>query len=269
VNGTEQDREHLKKLGILPSQLRNRPITMIRARNLFRIFGHKVIRRGRPVRDDYHCNGMEEPSNFDLPAEEEEPSYGVYDLKMGASLEGGPYRRHGLSLLGFGHRQENFEPKDIELEKDSWIYKCARSAAEFNHRLNRNRPISFLDLHTNTEQIAKGTQPTRVIVERNIDDNGDVLKIDTDVVCSPKDSKWVPIGSNEPTTYPLAIMRNQYQDQVSLFPFRFKESDAEKAIVTNRLDMDQAAGLFGVQPFQPTRAPAFRDDDDESEWNGD
>jgi hypothetical protein len=48
------------------------------------------------------------------------------------------------------------------------MYKCAMSAADFNQRLNRNRPVSFLDLHTNIEQIASATQPQRVIIEKHI-----------------------------------------------------------------------------------------------------
>jgi hypothetical protein len=209
------------------------------------------------VRDDYYCDGLEEPA-VDVPFEDEEPSYGVYDLKVTASLEGGPYRRHGISLAGFGQREEDFKPREIELEKDSWIYKCALSAAEFNHRLNRGRPISFLDLHTNVEQIAQATQPCRVLVERNINDHGDVLKIDTDVLCNSKDPKWVQVGSNEPSLYPIALMKNQYQDQFSLFPFRFKDTDVQKSIVTNRFEMDQPTNLFGVQPFQPNHIPSFK-----------
>jgi hypothetical protein len=55
-----------------------------------------------------------------------------------------------------------------ELTEDNWMYKCALSAADFNQRLNRNRPVSFLDLHTNIEQIASATQPKRVIIEKHI-----------------------------------------------------------------------------------------------------
>ena len=66
--------------------------------------------------------------------EEEEPSYGVYDLKVSSSLEGGPYRRHGISLVNLPTVDSVFVPAETELDKESWMYKCALSAAEFNHR---------------------------------------------------------------------------------------------------------------------------------------
>ena len=38
------------------------PSFFCRARNLFKVFGYKVVKRGRPVRDDYVCTGLEEPA---------------------------------------------------------------------------------------------------------------------------------------------------------------------------------------------------------------
>lgn len=35
---------------------------MVSARNLFKVYGHKTVRRGRPVRDDYVCKGLQEPA---------------------------------------------------------------------------------------------------------------------------------------------------------------------------------------------------------------
>ena len=50
------------------------------------------------------------------------------------------------------------------------MYKCALSSAEFNARLRAHRPCSFIDLHTNVEQIATGTQPCRVSVQVKTDE---------------------------------------------------------------------------------------------------
>ena len=79
VIGTEADRQHLRNLRILPSQLRNRPITLISARNLFKVFGHKVVRRGRPVKDDYAVGDQEEvPVVEETRVSDEEESFGKF-----------------------------------------------------------------------------------------------------------------------------------------------------------------------------------------------
>ena len=174
-------------------------------------------------------------------------------------MEGGPFRRHGISIAGFaniyhpaipkkevnqdldmyidGGQDYDFEvPSSIpkQLEEDNWMYKCAVSAASFNARLRKSRPTSFLDLHTNVEQIAKGTQPERVVVEKMVNEQKrNVILIEKDVLCNKdeyqenKSEKWVPIASSkDDIVYPLAIAKNQYQEVLPLYPFRFSEADA-------------------------------------------
>lgn len=136
INASEADREYLQKMRILPSQLRSRPITLIKAKNLFKVFGHKVVRRGRPVRDDYICKDIEEPAfNEDSRAEEDEQSFGIYDHHK-SSLAGGPFRRHGISILGYKNISidDAYEPMNIFNLQDNWMQKCSDSCAEFNHR---------------------------------------------------------------------------------------------------------------------------------------
>jgi Chromatin remodelling complex Rsc7/Swp82 subunit len=48
VNGSDADREFLRAQGVLPANLKNRTITLVIVRDIFRMFGHKVIKRGRP-----------------------------------------------------------------------------------------------------------------------------------------------------------------------------------------------------------------------------
>jgi hypothetical protein len=148
------------------------------------------------------------------------------------------------------------------------MYKCALSAAEFNARLVRSRPVSFLDLHTNIEQIASGTQPARVVVEMNPKDQSkDALKLETKVDCFSGSadiinnirSDWVPVAhSLQPVAFPLALTKNQYQDTVSLFPFRFEENegvillpDAKEASSDVRELHDVPPTLMGAVPYKP------------------
>ena len=78
--------------GLLPSQLKNRAITLVLARNIFRVFGHKVVRRGRPIRDDYWVGNQKEPEgvvdNFD---DDDEKEFGVYDFGKGPAQPEGMY----------------------------------------------------------------------------------------------------------------------------------------------------------------------------------
>ncbi|KAJ3325345.1 PHD finger protein 10 [Boothiomyces sp. JEL0866] len=262
VNGTEEDREHLRKLDILPSQLRNRPITLIRARNLFKVFGHKVVRRGRPIKDDYFVGDQQETAEDDTKMDEDEQSYGIYDYSKTSGGDRGPFRRHDFSIAGFlkpKHEVEQFEPLAIpaELEQDQWMLKCALSAADFNQRLNKTRPTSFLDLHTNIEQVPKITQPIRVLVETNIDYTGNEIKIEKEVNCRPYEphTQWQVVGNSfEPSKYPLAIMKDQHQDAVPLYQNRFSETDSpyynNENINEKRIrQYDQPPNLYGVQPF--------------------
>ena len=119
INGNDEDRAHLEKMGLLPSSIKSRPITLARARDIFKAFGHKVIQRGRPVKDDYRAGENDEQDYMDIntpvKAEEEDISYSVLDYaKIPQALDGGPFRRHGISIAGFPRPEidhEQFEPR--------------------------------------------------------------------------------------------------------------------------------------------------------------
>jgi hypothetical protein len=229
INGTEADRNSLSETGLLPSALRNRPITFVRARDVFREFGHKVINRGKPIKDDYFVGDEEYQNNVEQQKDDDEMSFGENDYSKGVgSVDKGPFRRHTPSLAGFPNPYsvyEPFEPVFVpqELKVGSWDYKCALSAADFNSRLLRNRPVSFLDLHTNIEQIPRNSQPLRVLVEKNLNSDTNTIKIDSFIGTKNQDSfdsnnqNWeVAYDSDKPSKYPISIMRDQYQEQLSL-----------------------------------------------------
>ncbi|KAH6589047.1 hypothetical protein BASA61_005751 [Batrachochytrium salamandrivorans] len=185
VNGDEPDRDFLRDRGLLPSQLRNRPITLVTARNLFRVFGHKIIRRGKPVRDDYFVGDQEEPVYFPEPHldMDDDTDFAAEFVKGLASTEGGPFVRQQapITILGFNHTEaphDRFEPLAIpqELRADGWMLKCALSAAEFNQRLNKPNWVNVSD-----DEIAQ--------------------------------------------KYPLAIASNQYRGTLSMYQQRFSEKD--------------------------------------------
>jgi hypothetical protein len=117
INGNDEDRAYLEKMGFLPSAIKNRPITLARARDIFKSFGHKVVRRGRPGKDDYRAGDVDEQDIGDesfAKMDEDDVSYSALDYtRIPQVLDGGPFRRHGISIAGFPRPEidlEQFEP---------------------------------------------------------------------------------------------------------------------------------------------------------------
>ena len=235
INGSDADREYLTENNMLPPPMKNRNITLVTARNVFRVFGHQVIKRGRPIRDDYFVGDKVEPEFYEEPMQvEDDYSNGMFDFdKSLGSQEGGPFNRRGESILGFSRPSEDvseFVPASIppQLGTDPWVLKCASSTADFNRRLIRNRPVSCVDLHTNIEQVSQITQPSCINVERLVDARLNFVHVRGNVVVkndkSTKISKtenngqWTVVSKpDKEAKFPVALLRDQHQDQSSLF----------------------------------------------------
>ncbi|KAI9094360.1 chromatin remodelling complex Rsc7/Swp82 subunit-domain-containing protein [Phlyctochytrium arcticum] len=233
IQGTEEDKSKLENIGILPGQLRRRPVSLATARSIFRAFGHKAIKRGRVVRDDYWVGDQEEP-----PEEPEEPEYekqlpyngemkvlGPRDsvLRRQTSRVGPEKDIHNPYLIGPRHEIP------ATLRGDDYLYRRAASAAEFNRRLLAQRANSFLDYHTNIEQVPSLTQPTHVGVQIAKGSLKWPLTVEPEVVVdqSPSDSNnWLPVPTPKvEEEYPLAIMPGQYQGMLSINRRRFGQPD--------------------------------------------
>lgn len=123
-----------------------------------------------------------------------------------------------------------------QLAADPWMLKCATSAADFNRRLLRNRPTSFLDLHTNIEQVSQATQPSRFRVQVKGDMTTNICFVEKEVALNlvktnqkleaneglksvKLEQEWVTVGDSAPSRYPLALMRGQQQNSTSLYCF--------------------------------------------------
>ncbi|EGF83924.1 hypothetical protein BATDEDRAFT_84646 [Batrachochytrium dendrobatidis JAM81] len=273
VNGDEPDRDFLRDQGLLPSQLRNRPITLVTARNLFRVFGHKIIRRGKPVRDDYFVGDQVEPLYYPEPRQEldDDADFTADFIKTLSSTEGGPFTRQSapITILGFNHTEspmERFEPLVIsqELRQDSWMLKCALSAAEFNQRLNKLRPTRFFDLHTNIEQIPLITQPMLVNVEMREGSEQRPFVFDKALnIRSPSSkpqSHWINVSDDViASKYPLAIAPQQYQGAFSLYRERFSEKDGAcqdqervPLSIQKQMEVEVQAPAIAATPFSST-----------------
>ncbi|KAI8913339.1 chromatin remodelling complex Rsc7/Swp82 subunit-domain-containing protein [Gorgonomyces haynaldii] len=271
VTASDEDREYMRDHGLLPSQLKSRAVTLVVARNLFRVHGHRIIKKGRPVRDDYFCQGRKEPEHYEESVEEEEMDYGLDLARNGPVHDGGPFKRHGPSILGFSNKvdvAEPFMPEFVpeELTKDQWMLKCALSAADFNSRLVRNRPTSFLDLHTNVEQVSQDTQPTRVVIQINKKAKLDVDFVEPRIAPDLKDDEnWETVYTTDKVSmYPLAIMKEQFQDVTSVYTERFKDTDSAWYVNENETQHQNVPigvpqHMYGVVPLNAPTAQKIQE----------
>ena len=150
---TDEDREALEEQDLVPSQLKNKTISILPARNVFKKFGHKIIKKGRPVRDDYLVGDREEVAEILEKKISDISQYGDFVRDYVEIYKDFPYRPNDTHRADPGH----LEPLDGPdgLKKDEWMYRCVLSAAEFNRTMAIGRPKRFWDPHTNIEHVPR------------------------------------------------------------------------------------------------------------------
>ncbi|KAJ3012305.1 UNVERIFIED_CONTAM: PHD finger protein 10 [Siphonaria sp. JEL0065] len=128
------------------------------------------------------------------------------------------------------------------------ILRSAASAAEFNSRLRaQRRRTHFLDIHTNVVQVPQLTQPTHVLVEKQLgqQEKGMVLEVSFgDIKSKPASSEledWMKVDGGggggvdsvkggpekgDAGLYPVCLQPGQYQGAYSLHRTRFEQNIA-------------------------------------------
>ncbi|KAI8621788.1 chromatin remodelling complex Rsc7/Swp82 subunit-domain-containing protein [Chytriomyces sp. MP71] len=112
------------------------------------------------------------------------------------------------------------------------MLKSAASAAEFNSRLRAQRRRGrFLDVHTNVEQVPQLSQPTNVLVEKQLggQEKGMVLEVSFgDIKSKPASSEtddWMAITCPvDASKYPIAVAPGQYQGAYSIHRTRYEQN---------------------------------------------
>ncbi|KAJ3120155.1 hypothetical protein HK100_012916 [Physocladia obscura] len=64
---SDEDKQVLESMDLLASNFRTRPLGIMSTRSAFKLFGYQIVVRGKPVRDDYACEGKAEPENWIYP----------------------------------------------------------------------------------------------------------------------------------------------------------------------------------------------------------
>ncbi|KND00733.1 uncharacterized protein SPPG_03849 [Spizellomyces punctatus DAOM BR117] len=233
IQGTDEDKKFLEEAGLLPGQLRRRPVSIATARSIFRAFGHKAIKRGRAIRDDYWVGDQEEPPEEPEPEPEEQPVKPKAELKTPSTRESTALRRQASRLSvqerEVLHRFASGSRVEIpaSLNGDDHLYRRAASAADFNRRLIMQRPRTFLDSHTNIEQIPSLTQPTHISVQVKQGTLRTPLTIEQQLLSKEVTSDgWcnLPIPELD-EKFPIAVIPGQYQGTFSIYQKRFAHVD--------------------------------------------
>ncbi|TPX58836.1 hypothetical protein SpCBS45565_g07905 [Spizellomyces sp. 'palustris'] len=233
IQGTDEDKKFLEDAGLLPGQLRRRPVSIATARSIFRAFGHKAIKRGRAIRDDYWVGDQEEPPEEPEPEPEEQPIKPKAELKAASTRESTALRRQASRLSvqerEVLHRFASGSRVEIpaSLNGDDHLYRRAASAADFNRRLIMQRPRMFLDSHTNIEQIPSLTQPTHISVQVKQGTLQTPLTVEQQLLSKAVTSDgWcnLPIPELD-EKFPIAVIPGQYQGTFSIYQTRFAHVD--------------------------------------------
>jgi hypothetical protein len=237
---------------MLASVLKHRPLGIMSARTAFRVFGYKVIVKGRPIRDDYVVGDRNED---DVPMDEDDEyqeyvnPYLVKSRKEEEEEEEedddrplGDYSGVVNHFVGFGEGDPKFKANhemlsgksaDTEKQTDSRVDLMARAAAStavFNSKLRAQRKPNLKDAHTNLELTPIISQPTDIVVlkyESNAPNTipaKELKKMPIEIITEKLDhhdiesEDWIKIDAeaNENSKYPIAMLEGQYQGIYSM-----------------------------------------------------
>lgn len=145
---TEDERNWLVDQRLLVHWFRNRDVAVVSARSCYKRFGHRVVKKGRRIIDDY----------FEARAREEGIPEGEEEESESAAADGMASRR---ALISRSIRSSDYSA-NTPITNSTWMHHAALAVRGFNAQLHERRAekAGFYDIHTNIQQIAASTQPT-------------------------------------------------------------------------------------------------------------
>lgn len=154
VRITDEEKNLLADKGVLLHWFKHRDVAVVTARSVYKCFGHKVIKRGKRVKDDYYEQDQEERSSaastpITRRPDEHETADEEEDQENGARK----------SLIGKTARSEGYASK-APLTNETWMHHAALAARGFNAQLHERRagkPV-FYDIHSNVNQVPSASQ---------------------------------------------------------------------------------------------------------------
>ncbi|KAJ1553722.1 hypothetical protein HK405_007100 [Cladochytrium tenue] len=190
VLASQEDKESLLAREMLAPSLRSRPLGIMTARSAFKIFGHRIVLGGRPVRDDYFCSGKTEQTGPMGPPDtimavgayvKLEGRHDDTGVEFSGSTSGGTWSlaraavygtSGGSGGMGAGNANGGGGSGVGGVPRPSKAVLLQRSAAlasDYNIILAyQRRDKRFADVHTGVEQLPQLTQPAGVRIERSM-----------------------------------------------------------------------------------------------------
>jgi chromatin structure-remodeling complex protein RSC7 len=241
---TNAEKVKLISSGRLPAHLRTRNVTMLAVRNVFKLFGHRVVLNGQATMDDYYENDAPEQGNLpaDTPAPEAQQQATAAPTATRTSerkqkeleRERERYKRradaftyastdlHGNPwFTTFGDAGEApFERAKAwtarrtnamraELNEDNWMLEMARSVRGMNKELlsgRQERLRAFGRPYESIEAVVEnGKNDIKMAVDDDLDNKEEVLGTKRKLPVTAD----LPIGIYEPLTnvphFPLTL----------------------------------------------------------------
>lgn len=157
VRINDEEKQYLIDAGILITRFKNPEVAVVTARSLYKCFGHRVILRGRRIKDDYYEN-QEPEQQVTSSASGGNQHFGISDGKEKeeeADIDD-PSRK---SLIRKTVRSEGYSSK-APLSNETWMHHAALAARGFNAQLHERRAQkpSFYDIHSNINQVPASYQ---------------------------------------------------------------------------------------------------------------
>ncbi|KAK5069825.1 chromatin structure-remodeling complex subunit RSC7 [Lithohypha guttulata] len=165
----DEEKKDLIERELIPHSYKGRSIGVVTARSVFREFGAKIVIGGKKVTDDYDVAGARERGDVEgelavpedrIPQAGEGYNRNQYVAWHGASAV---YHMNLPSVPMQNGKPEQGKRRKIAVTSDNWMLEHAREAARFNSmlRLVRDDMMNGVyDIHTNTMQYPRNTQPT-------------------------------------------------------------------------------------------------------------
>ncbi|KAI9010124.1 chromatin remodelling complex Rsc7/Swp82 subunit-domain-containing protein [Hyaloraphidium curvatum] len=275
----EEDKDHLVELGFLIPQLKTRNINLIPARQLFKKFGHRCIKRGIPVRDDYFVGDKPEPDENEYweswgqeQEEEEEGEQPLGERGTVPSWRNALRKTEGIvkdlidgNQAGLGGAQLEKEADQIPQAARNRMARMVVAGSESNDRITQERlQRSVHQFEVNTRQPVFPTVYTANVhvrweMERGSNvDPGRKINIEVVPVEQDDDPRWMPLEPTEESIkYPLAVDAGQYQANFSIFTHRFGR-EHEPVVMPSTLGfIPKSIGGPGpqMQPYQQPPGP--------------
>lgn len=161
VRITEEERQHLIDQGILITRFKNPEVAVVTARSLYKCFGHKVIKNGQPIKDDYfeketsrhnHATTTMTTTTVNKSTKADESAHVDDELVEDHSRK---------SLIGKTSRSEGYS-SNVPLSNQTWMHHAALAARGFNAQLHERRAgkPTFYDIHSNINQVPASYQPS-------------------------------------------------------------------------------------------------------------